>query len=70
MGKLVLAPNGRHFLRDGRPFFYLADTVWATFSNVTLEEWARYLAVRRTQGFTALQISILPITHDRSVPPT
>ena len=70
MGKLVLAPNGRHFLRDGRAFFYLADTVWATFSNVTLEEWARYLAVRRLQGFTSLQISILPITHDRSVPPT
>lgn len=69
MARLVPAPNGRHFLREGRPFFYLADTVWATFSNVTLEEWARYLAVRRMQGFNALQISILPITHDRSVPP-
>lgn len=69
MTMLTRAPHGSHFLRDGKPFFYLADTVWATFSNVTLEEWARYLAVRRTQGFNALQISILPITHDRSVPP-
>ena len=69
MTTLSLAHNRRHFLRNGRPFFYLADTIWATFSNVTIEEWGRYLAVRRTQGFNALQISILPITHDRSVPP-
>jgi Protein of unknown function (DUF4038) len=68
--KLSLAPAHDHFLHQGQPFFYLADTVWAAFSNVTMEEWARYLDIRRTQGFTALQISILPITHDRSVPPT
>ena len=37
---------------------------------MTLEEWSRYLAVRRAQNFNVLQISILPITHDRSVPPT
>lgn len=69
MSRLTLSPSRDYFLRDGAPFFYLADTVWATFSNVTIEEWARYLAVRRTQGFNALQISILPITHDRSIPP-
>jgi hypothetical protein len=69
MVKLSLAPSRDYFRVDGKPFFYLADTVWATFTNVTLAEWARYLTVRRSQGFTALQISILPITHDRSVPP-
>ena len=69
MMQLSLAPSQDFFLRDGRPFFYLADTVWAAFSNVTLPEWSRYLAFRRAQGFNALQISILPITHDRSVPP-
>ncbi|MEJ1156744.1 apiosidase-like domain-containing protein [Prosthecomicrobium sp. N25] len=70
MARLTRAPTGDHFLKDGKAFFYLADTVWATFSNVDYDEWARYLAVRRRQGFTALQISILPITHDRSVPPS
>jgi len=69
MAQLRLSHRKDHFLRDGKPFFYLADTIWAAFSNVTLPEWARYLAVRRTQGFNALQISLLPITHDRSVPP-
>jgi hypothetical protein len=68
--ELQLAPSGDYFMRDGKPFFYLADTIWATFSNVTLLEWARYLKMRRAQNFNALQISILPITHDRSVPPS
>ena len=67
---LELAPSGDHFLHRGKPFFYLGDTIWAAFSNVTLDEWSRYLAVRRAQNFNVLQISILPITHDRSVPPT
>jgi hypothetical protein len=69
MIELTLAGSRDYFLKNGKPFFYLADTIWATFTNVTLEEWARYLVVRRGQGFNALQISILPITHDRSVPP-
>ena len=63
MIKLELAPSRDYFLVEGKPFFYLADTVWAAFASVTIEEWARYLEVRRGQGFNALQISILPITH-------
>ena len=51
---------------EGMPFFYLADTVWMAFANLTLDAWARYLAYRRVQGFNALQISILPVTHDTS----
>ncbi len=70
MIELTVAPTKDHFLSRGAPFFYLADTVWATFFTVTLTEWARYLAVRRAQNFNALQISILPVTHDRSVPPS
>src|SRR5579872_3376898 len=63
---LTVAPTGRHFLADGRPFFYLADTIWSAFAGPTEEEWRDYVAYRRRQGFTALQISVLPILHDAS----
>ena len=53
------------FERAGKPFFYLADTVWSTFTNTTIAEWKEYLSYRRQQGFNALQINILP-QWDRS----
>lgn len=54
------------FTRDGKPFFYMADTIWSAFSNITTEEWEEYLQLRRAQGFNTLQISILPIVHDKT----
>lgn len=67
--KLTVHPDGYLVTAAGQPFFYLADTVWMAFPNLTLDEWARYLAQRRLQGFNALQISILPVTHDTSMSP-
>jgi hypothetical protein len=58
--RVTLSPDGAHFQRRGQPFFYLADTVWSAFTNPTLEEWREYLEHRRLQGFTALQINVLP----------
>jgi hypothetical protein len=52
--------------RDGKPFFYFADTVWSVFSNAAVEEWKEYLEYRRLQNFNAVQISILPVLHDAS----
>lgn len=67
---LRVSDSGRYLVdEEGKPFFYLADTVWAAFGNVPLELWGPYLRYRRMQGFNALQISILPIVHDRSVGP-
>lgn len=67
MTRFQVSPTQDYLLKDGEPFFYLADTIWAAFANLRLDEWERYLAYRRWQGFTALQISILPITHDTSM---
>ncbi len=64
---LHISETQDYLLQDGQPFFYLADTVWAAFANLSLDRWRDYLAFRRAQGFNALQISILPITHDTSV---
>ncbi len=67
MEQVRVAENGRTFTRGGKPFFYLADTIWSAFTNVTDSEWDYYLSVRAEQGFNALQINILP-QWDRSIP--
>jgi len=67
---LKISDNAHYLVyEDGTPFFYLADTAWASFGNVPLELWEPYLRYRQMQGFNALQISVLPIIHDRSVGP-
>lgn len=60
MGRLEVNQNKSSFLLDGRPFFYLGDTIWSAFTNVTMEEWEYYLQKRKEQGFTVLQINTLP----------
>ncbi|MEK3849467.1 DUF4038 domain-containing protein [Paenibacillus sp. FSL R7-0340] len=59
MIKLGIAENKRYFVNEGVPFFYLADTVWSAFTNISLEEWADYLDYRSSQGFNVLQINLL-----------
>ncbi|AET61162.1 beta-glucosidase [Paenibacillus terrae HPL-003] len=59
MIKLSIAENKRNFVHEGVPFFYLADTVWSAFTNITLEDWAYYLDQRKNQGFNVLQINML-----------
>ena len=60
MDRLTVAPDHEHFLRGGKPFFWLGDTVWSAFTNPTAEEWREYLSFRRAQGFNVLQINTLP----------
>lgn len=51
--------NQKIFIKNDKPFFYLADTVWSVFTNATLEEWEDYLSFRKSQGFNVLQINML-----------
>jgi len=67
MARLEISATKDYFTKEGEPFFYLADTAWMAFANLPLDDWPRYLAQRKLQGFNALQISILPITHDTSM---
>ncbi len=52
--------TGNHLERDGKPFFWLADTIWSAFTNVPDDEWVAYLDQRAAQGFNVLQINALP----------
>ena len=64
MSKLRISDTKDFFMKDGRPFFYLADTVWMAFTHINMDEWEEYLEYRKMQGFNALQISMLPVLHD------
>ncbi len=65
MSKITISKTKDHFIREGKPWFYLADTVWSAFTNATEKEWEAYLDYRAEQRFNTLQINILP-QHDRS----
>lgn len=60
MSKLKIDKNNYNFIKDNQTFFYLADTIWSAFTNVTIEEWEYYLKKRKMQGFNVLQINTLP----------
>jgi hypothetical protein len=53
------APGGRHLVdRDGKPFFYHADTGWMLCLKLTEAEAEEYLAEREAQGFNAIQFML------------
>ena len=56
--KLTVADDRRCLQRDGKPFFWLADTLWSAFTNMTDQELESYLILRRQQGFNVQQINI------------
>lgn len=58
-GESLLSVKGTQYYQDDKPFFYLADTCWSAFTNITLEEWNYYLDYRASQGFNSVQINIL-----------
>jgi hypothetical protein len=66
---LRVAEGGRHFEdQRGRPFLYHADTGWQLFARLTPAEAREYLAARRRQGFTAVQVQLSahPDSADRA----
>ena len=66
MDRICVDQVKRCFTQKGKPFFYLADTLWMAFSKLEMNEWEEILLLRRMQRFTVLQISALPISHDNS----
>ncbi|MGF1449203.1 MAG: DUF4038 domain-containing protein [Opitutales bacterium] len=58
---ISVADSGRHLLdADGEPFFFLADTAWNTALKADQPQWDDYLAVRKAQGFTAIEFVTTP----------
>lgn len=54
--QLVVHKNGRFLsTKDGKPFFWLADTAWELFHRCNKEEAEMYLNKRASQGFNVVQ---------------
>lgn len=52
MSSVTVSKDKSTFCRDKEPFFYLADTIWSAFTNITEDEWIYYLKRRKEQGLT------------------
>lgn len=61
-------PAGRVLMRDGAPFFYLADTAWEMLHRLDREETRLFLQTRAQQGFTVIQTVILAELDGLRVP--
>ncbi len=56
---LNVSENRRHLVdQGGVPFFYNADTPWMLFTKLNEPEAKEYIALRKQQGFTALQVML------------
>lgn len=53
-GALRVSSGGRSFRCGDRPFFWLADTAWLLFHQLTTEESYRYLRNRRELGYNVI----------------
>lgn len=59
---LQVSDNNRFLVDQQRqPFFWLGDTGWLLFKNLSREEAAQYLEHRKQQGFNVIQVMVL---HD------
>jgi len=62
---LRLSDNRRYLVdRDGHPFFYFGDTAWSIVWKGSPDQWKRYLDRRHEQGFSVLQVNLLPWRAD------
>ena len=55
-----ITPNARTLTRGGEPFFWLGDTCWSAFTNMSDAEWQGYIVKRAAQGFNVVQVNALP----------
>lgn len=58
--KLVVSPDKRYIqYEDGRPFFWLGDTGWLLFTQLTREQIQQYLKDRHSKGFNVVQVMVI-----------
>lgn len=58
-GPLKVMDNGRYFSCGDKPFFWMADTAWLLFHQLTIEESYCYLRNRKELGFNVIFVDFL-----------
>lgn len=65
MDQLRISENGRYLEhQDGTPFIFLADTAWTVPARLKWDDVQHYMKVRKSQGFTVLQMVVLDPEHN------
>ena len=67
MERLSISDNKRYLMQGDRPFFWLGDTAWLIFGNITEEEAYVYLKNRADKGFNVIQAVLVYSTPDMEV---
>ena len=68
MEKLRISENRRYFIDStGRPFSWLADTVWTMPQRMRWDDIDHFMRERKKQGFTVLQICALDPERDEGM---
>ncbi len=60
----VLRVDGRYLKAGNKPFFWLADTAWLIFTNISEEEAYTYLRNRAERGFNVIQAVLVYTTPE------
>lgn len=60
---LTISQNKRYLLEDNKPFFWLGDTAWLIFGNITEDEAYNYLKNRAEKGFNVIQSVLIYSTE-------
>lgn len=58
-GNLKISDNNNYFLNGDKPFFWLGDTAWLIFANISEEEAYVYLKNRADKGFSVIQACLV-----------
>lgn len=57
---MSISENHRFFVSgDNEPFFWLGDTAWLLFSELSREKAEQYLDDRTSKGFNVIQVMVL-----------
>lgn len=55
MENLHISGNKKYLMKGDKPFFWLGDTAWMLFTNISYEEAYTYLKNRADKGFNVIQ---------------
>ena len=64
MENLHVSDNKRYLMKGSETFFWLADTGWLIFGNISEEEAYNYLKNRADKGFNVIQAVLVYSTKE------
>lgn len=63
-GRLKVSKNKRYFVNGESPFFWLGDTAWLIFTNISEKEAEIYIKNRAAKGLNVIQAVLVYATKD------